>query len=184
AALRPDLRTAINQAITGGKRVVRENLRLPVNGSTQLINVIAEPMPGGQNEPRLCVVLFQEMGFVKLDPDGRGAKSDSKQEEIIRHLEAELISSRERLQTTIEELGTVNSELNSKVESLDRALNDRKNLLESTEIATIFLDASLRIKSFTPASTDLFHLIETDLGRPITDIVSRMNYDTLARDVK
>ncbi len=61
--------------------------------------------------------------------------------------------------------------------------SDLKNLLESTQIATIFLDSELHIKNFTPAMTDLFHLRDSDRGRPITEIVTRMNYADLRRDV-
>jgi len=96
----------------------------------------------------------------------------------------ELETSKEELQSVNEELETVNSELSSKVDSLERANNDRKNLLESTQIATLFLDGNLCIKSFTPAFTDMFHLIEADAGRPITDIVSRLAYDRLETDVR
>jgi two-component system, chemotaxis family, CheB/CheR fusion protein len=95
----------------------------------------------------------------------------------------ELETSKEELQSVNEELETVNAELNSKVESLDRVLSDRKNLLESTEIAAIFLDNNLRIKSFTPAVTEIVHLIETDVGRPITDMVTRIAYPDLSRDL-
>ncbi|HKW54942.1 MAG TPA: chemotaxis protein CheB [Stellaceae bacterium] len=95
----------------------------------------------------------------------------------------ELETSKEELQSVNEELETVNAELNSKVDGLERAMNDRKNLLESTQIATVFLDNALRIKSFTPAMTDMFHLIEGDLGRPITDIVTKLDYGELGRDV-
>lgn len=96
----------------------------------------------------------------------------------------ELETSKEELQSVNEELETVNSELNSKVETLERAINDRKNLLESTQIATIFLDGALRIKSFTPVVTDIFHLIDADSGRPITDIAMRLHYGDLERDVR
>src|SRR5262249_22532871 len=95
----------------------------------------------------------------------------------------ELETSKEELQSVNEELETVNAELNSKIESLDRAINDRKNLLESTQIATVFLDTSLRVKSFTPGVTDIFHLIDSDYGRPITDITTKLRYDNLSRDV-
>jgi two-component system, chemotaxis family, CheB/CheR fusion protein len=70
-----------------------------------------------------------------------------------------------------------------KVESLERALSDRKNLLQSLQIAAIFLDGELRIRSFTPAATEIFHLIDTDVGRPITDIRHRMAGGQLQRDV-
>ncbi|MFO1060349.1 MAG: CheR family methyltransferase [Dongiaceae bacterium] len=96
----------------------------------------------------------------------------------------ELETSKEELQSVNEELETVNAELNTKIDSLDRAISDRKNLLESTQIATVFLDTHLRIKSFTPAITDIFHLIESDFGRPITDIATKITYEHLPRDVR
>jgi len=96
----------------------------------------------------------------------------------------ELETSKEELQSVNEELETVNAELNSKVESLERATDDRKNLLESTQIATIFLDRELCVKSFTPAVADIFHLIDSDYGRPITDITLKLVYDHLERDIR
>lgn len=59
-----------------------------------------------------------------------------------------------------------------------------RNLLESTQIATLFLDGNLHIKSFTPGMRDLFHLREGDRGRPVTDIVTRLNYRELNRDAE
>jgi two-component system CheB/CheR fusion protein len=96
----------------------------------------------------------------------------------------ELETSKEELHSVNEELETVNSELNSKVESLDRANSDLKNLLESTQIATVFLGNDLGVKSFTPAITEVFNLIEGDIGRPITDISGRLKYDDLESDVR
>lgn len=96
----------------------------------------------------------------------------------------ELETSKEELQSLNEELQTVNGELAHRVEELGRANSDLKNLLESTQIATVFLDNDLRIKSFTPAITDLFHLIESDLGRPIGHIAARISYDDLESDVR
>jgi two-component system CheB/CheR fusion protein len=95
----------------------------------------------------------------------------------------ELETSREELQSVNEELETVNSELTTKIESLDRANSDLKNLLESTQIATIFLDRDNHIKNFTPIAKDIFHLIDSDLGRPLTDIASRLAYSALPEDV-
>lgn len=96
----------------------------------------------------------------------------------------ELESSKEELQSVNEELETVNAELNSKIEGLERANNDRKNLLESTQIATLFLDNELHIRGFTPAVADIFHVIETDHGRPITDIATRLAYEPLEKDMR
>jgi two-component system CheB/CheR fusion protein len=87
------------------------------------------------------------------------------------------------MQSINEELQTVNAEMSGKNEQLTRLNSDLKNFLDSTQIATVFLDSAVRIKAFTPAMTDLFHLRDTDRGRPLTDIVSRLGYEDLGRDV-
>lgn len=89
----------------------------------------------------------------------------------------ELETSREELQSVNEELETVNGELKFKVAELALASNDSRNLFESTRIATLFLDAQLRIRNFTPATVDLFTLIDADRGRPISHISQRFHYN-------
>ncbi|MEQ1754406.1 MAG: chemotaxis protein CheB [Micropepsaceae bacterium] len=96
----------------------------------------------------------------------------------------ELETAKEEMQSINEELRTVNSEMQDKNAQLMRLNGDLRNLLDSTQIATIFLDRDLRIKSFTPGMTELIHLRESDLGRPVTELVSRLNYDGLEQDVK
>jgi two-component system CheB/CheR fusion protein len=96
----------------------------------------------------------------------------------------ELETSKEELQSLNEELHTVNAELTSKVEEVDRANADLRNVFESTQIATIFLDKDLIIRSFTPAVTTLFNLISTDRGRPLTDIASSLAVEDLRREVQ
>ena len=96
----------------------------------------------------------------------------------------ELETSKEELQSVNEELQTVNGELAHRVHELARANSDLKNLLESTQIATIFLDNEFRIKSFTPAVAEIFHLIDSDVGRPIVHIAPRIAYDDLQEDVR
>ncbi len=96
----------------------------------------------------------------------------------------ELETSKEELQSVNEELQTVNSELTNKVEELDRANSDLNNLFQSTQIATIFLDRNLVIRSFTPPVTRLFNLIPGDQGRPLTDLVSRLSYPDLENDIR
>jgi two-component system CheB/CheR fusion protein len=95
----------------------------------------------------------------------------------------ELQTSKEELQSVNEELETINTELNKKLEELDAANSDLNNLLHSTQIPTIFLDNSLRIKRFTAAATSVFRLIETDIARPILDIAPRFDEDMLM-DIK
>ncbi|MER8433645.1 CheR family methyltransferase [Mesorhizobium caraganae] len=91
----------------------------------------------------------------------------------------ELEASKEEMQSLNEELNTINAELVSKIEDLDRANSDLKNLFESTQIATVFLDTKLVIRSFTPAASSFFNLLPTDIGRPLTDLASRLDYPHL-----
>jgi two-component system, chemotaxis family, CheB/CheR fusion protein len=225
--LRSEVRAALHKAMTSGRKVVQENVFVAVESGQQALNIIVEPVPATDGGGHFFVVLFQDVGPVKTrDAAEPRPGTDAQKNEAIAHLEAELLATRERLQTTVEELETaneemkasneefqsvneelqssneeletskeelqsvneeletVNAELNSKIEGLERAMSDRKNLLESTQIATVFLDNTLRIKSFTPAIIDIFHLIESDVGRPVTDIVTRLAYDAMERDVR
>jgi two-component system, chemotaxis family, CheB/CheR fusion protein len=96
----------------------------------------------------------------------------------------ELETSKEELQSINEELQTVNAELNARVTELSRANNDMANLLESTQIATVFLDRTLVVKGFTPAAKDVFRLVESDTGRPITHVRARFECDTFQEDAE
>ena len=94
----------------------------------------------------------------------------------------ELTTSKEEMQSLNEELQTVNAELQSKVDEFSRVNNDMKNLLNSTDIATLFLDKELNIRRYTNQATKIFKLIKSDIGRPFTDQVSDLIYPELAAD--
>ena len=96
----------------------------------------------------------------------------------------ELETSKEELQSVNEELTTVNGELGYRVQELGRINSDLKNFLESTQIATIFLDNELRVTNHTPAVTEIFHLVESDVGRPIAHIKSRIAYEEMLDDAR
>jgi two-component system CheB/CheR fusion protein len=96
----------------------------------------------------------------------------------------ELTTSKEEMQSMNEELQTVNTELQIKVDELSHASNDMKNLLDSTDIATLFLDKELNVRRFTPQATKIIKLIPGDAGRPITDLVSDLQYPELADDAR
>ncbi|CCV05671.1 putative PAS/PAC sensor protein [Mesorhizobium metallidurans STM 2683] len=88
----------------------------------------------------------------------------------------ELEASKEEMQSLNEELNTINAELSGKIEELDHANSDLKNLFECTEIATVFLDSDLVIRSFTPAASSFFNLRASDVGRPLTELSSQLDY--------
>ncbi len=96
----------------------------------------------------------------------------------------ELMTSKEEMQSLNEELQTVNTESQSKVDELSRSSNDMKNLLDSTDIATLFLDKDLNVRRFTPQATKIIKLIAGDAGRPITDLASELRYPELADDAR
>lgn len=96
----------------------------------------------------------------------------------------ELETSKEEQQSLNEELATVNAELLSKIDELAKSNNDMRNLLDSMEVPTIFLDNSLHITRFTNHATKLFHVIESDLGRPIAHVVSTLKQACIEDEAK
>jgi len=97
----------------------------------------------------------------------------------------ELETSKEELQSVNEELATVNAELQNKVSDLSRVNNDMNNLLAGTGVATLFVDHHLRIVRFTPGTTELINLIQSDIGRPVGHIVSNLiGDDHLVEDIQ
>ena len=104
--------------------------------------------------------------------------------EELRSSAEEIETSKEELQSVNEELTTVNQELKIKIEELRLSNNDFKNLINSTDIATLFLDRSLQLKMTTPRAQDIFNVLRTDVGRPLSDITSRLVDDRLEDDLR
>jgi two-component system CheB/CheR fusion protein len=94
----------------------------------------------------------------------------------------ELETSKEEMQSLNEELQTVNAQLQGRLDDLAQSDDDMQNLLNSMNIATIFLDQKLQIKRFTAEATKLVKLRPTDVGRPIGDLASNLHYDELPAD--
>lgn len=96
----------------------------------------------------------------------------------------ELESSREELQSLNEEMLTVNTELQSRLEELLAARDDMRNLLNSTKIATIFVNSDMRVRRFTTDATAIVNLIQTDIGRPLEHVMSNLTYGGMIADVR
>ncbi|MBV5340963.1 MAG: PAS domain-containing protein, partial [Deltaproteobacteria bacterium] len=82
----------------------------------------------------------------------------------------ELQSTNEELQSTNEELFTVNAEYQSKIIELTELHNDVDNLLSATQIGNLLLDENLEVRRFSKKTTEIFKLLDADVGRPITHI--------------
>ncbi|RYF69395.1 MAG: PAS domain S-box protein, partial [Comamonadaceae bacterium] len=102
--------------------------------------------------------------------------------EELRAATEEIETSREELQSINEELTTVNNELKSSVDQLSHANSDMHNLMDATAIATVFVDREMRIMRYTPAALGLFNLIPSDVGRPLTDLGTHLEYPQLGDD--
>jgi two-component system CheB/CheR fusion protein len=96
----------------------------------------------------------------------------------------EMETSKEELQSVNEELTTVNVELQQKIDEFSRINNDMNNLLAGTGIGTVFVDEQMRILRFTPAATKTINLIQSDVGRPVSHIVSKLDYANLVEDIR
>ena len=124
---------------------------------------------------------LEEMQTSQVELKSTNEELQSTNEEL-QSTNEELTSSKEEMQSLNEELQTVNAELQSKIDDYSRVNNDMRNLLNSTDIATLFLDNKLHIRQYTPQATNIFKLIKSDIGRPFTDLVSDLIYPEMVGD--
>lgn len=136
-----------------------------------------------QNSREEMQNMLEEMQTSQEELKSTNEELQSTNEEL-QSTNEELTTSKEEMQSLNEELQTVNAELMAKVEDYSRVNNDMKNLLNSTDIATLFLDKELNIRRFTDQATKIFKLIKSDIGRPFTDQVSQLLYPELAEDAR
>ncbi len=127
--------------------------------------------------------LRQEMGASAEELQSANEELQSTNEEL-QSANEELTTSKEESQSMNEELQTLNHELQTKLDDLALAQSDMQNLLNSTDIATLFLDSALNVRRYTEQITRIIHLREGDIGRPLTDLASTLNYPSLNDDAK
>jgi two-component system CheB/CheR fusion protein len=125
-------------------------------------------------------ILKEELQNITEEMENSNEELKSSNEEIMSMNEElqssneELETSKEELQSLNEELNTVNNQLMEKIEAVQKTHNDLTNLVNSSSIATIFLDNSIRIKYFTPAIMKIFNFVSADIGRPISDFTTQL----------
>lgn len=151
--------------VTKGDERIRE-LENQLKLTKERLNVTIEEMKSSNEELRSANEELQSMN------------------EEAQSTNEELETSKEELQSINEEMVTVNNELQIKIDELTRTRDDMNNLFNSTEIAIIFLDEDLNIRRFTKEATNLIKMIESDVGRPLSDIVTNLKYDNFIGDIE
>ncbi|CAO4178033.1 Blue-light-activated histidine kinase [Methylorubrum populi] len=197
---RPGLRDVIGpllrQTRDARKRIVVRDVEVMSEYGIQQIEVVCDPLP----DATMLLVLRDTGAFRPssdpdlLEMDASGDHVDALEEELLRtryklrsaveELETaneelkssneEMMSMNEELQSTNEELTTVNDELKSKIDQLTVANADLRNFFESTDLAVVVLDRDLRIRSFTGSAVAIFPLQPSDRGRPLADVATRL----------
>ena len=197
--LRIAVRAALQRAVETRAASAHGDVALESGGELQRVRVFVRPITELSAVEPLFLVAFQDQGPLAraAEASGKGAEAEA----LVDHLERELANARAELEHTMqdleasneelkssnEELRSINEELHSaneelrtskeevetSNEALARANADLENLLESHPVATLFLDDSLRIRSFTPAATSIYPLQGADLGRSLGDLAHR-----------
>jgi two-component system CheB/CheR fusion protein len=162
-------------------------------GSRKPLRASAHP----PTQPRAPAELVEELSYTKerlqhsleeLQATNEELMSSNEEltstNEELQSANEELETTKEEMQSMNEELQTVNSELRAKLDDVAEAHADLQNLLNSTEIATIFLNPDLTIKRFTPGVHRLIPMIAADVGRPLADLVPSLAYERLIADAQ
>jgi two-component system CheB/CheR fusion protein len=160
-------------------------------------NIPKTPSPSTEKHESQLTELEQELNHTKetlqitieeLETSNEELKSSNEElqstNEELQSTNEEIETSKEELQSVNEELATVNTELQHRIDQLSNANDDMMNILDSTDISTIFLDNELCVKRFTPRVKEVINLILSDVGRPIHHIVSNLKYDELVSDAQ
>ncbi len=155
--------------------VVFHDVGLPIQTAEVDSNLSHAEQPkvlasSAKNYDEIIEQLERELATTREDLEKTMQEMETTNEEL-KSSNEELLSMNEELQSTNEELETSKEEIRSGSEAVRRVNADLENLLRSTRIATIFLDEEGLIRSFTPAATEIYSLIPTDIGRPLDRFV-------------
>ncbi|QYJ06708.1 chemotaxis protein CheB [Qipengyuania flava] len=204
--VREVLMPLLREVADKGERRALRDVEVTSEFGTQRFDLIADPLPDGT----VTVVFIEVERFRqelkdyysdKGEPDDRVFELEeelrltrfrlrSTVEELetaneeLKSSNEEMMSMNEELQSANEELSTVNEELKNKVDELGVAHDDLKNFLSSTNIALLVVDKELRIRAFTREAIKIFPLVESDRGRPLTDVAPRVGDLNIAAEAR
>ena len=147
----------------------------------------------GVIDPAIAAELLRSQEELKTLREAMRASEEERQAAIeelqstneeLQSANEELTTSKEEAQSMNEELQTINVELQSKLDDLALAQSDMQNLLNSTDIATLFLDKDLNVRRFTEQIKRIINLRDSDIGRPLSDLTTTLNYPGLDADAQ
>ena len=212
--LRLEVRAALRKVLETGQPVEGMRVQMDTDGLSHTVGLSVEPLQPTDGHRMFIVVFNETANAPQPETDTAPLPRESTDElerelsntreqlqsiveeydtaleelkssnEELQSTNEELETSKEEIQSVNEELQTTNAQLNMKVEELDHANNDLRNLFESTQVATIFLDRFMVVRSFTPAVAGIYNLIPGDRGRSLADIVSQIDYPDLQADTR
>jgi two-component system, chemotaxis family, CheB/CheR fusion protein len=145
----------------------------------------------GAIDPEIAAELMRSQEELKALREAMSAAEEERQAAIeelqstneeLQSANEELTTSKEEAQSMNEELQTINVELQSKLDDLALAQSDMQNLLNSTDIATLFLDKDLNVRRFTEQIKRIISLRDVDIGRPLSELATTLNYPQLHAD--
>jgi two-component system CheB/CheR fusion protein len=176
-ALRGMVMIVFSDVINSGETKIEGSSKSPLQGSTALSGLEHELLRYREE----LQSNREEMHSSQEELTSTNEELQSTNEEL-QSTNEELTTSREEMQSLNEELQTVNAEQQAKMDEFSRVNDDMRNLLNSTEIITIFLDNKLNIRRFTTGADKLFKLISGDVGRPLSDIATDLIYPDMAEE--
>jgi two-component system CheB/CheR fusion protein len=199
-----ELPIAFRKAMWNYEKIILYNIKVGTNGATLPVDVTIQQIERPLALKGKIIAVFDDVPFDKQKTTRHKkikATSSAYETELelsIQRLTEELQSTREEMQSTNEELTTskkemqslneelhtVNTELQSNISDSARVNNDINNFLNSSEIATLFLDKELKIRQFTIHATKKYKLIHSDIGRDFTDLANNLNYPEMYNDAK
>jgi two-component system, chemotaxis family, CheB/CheR fusion protein len=208
--LRYELKGVFHKALRQREAVILRNVAIRTNGEMHMVDVSVQAIAEPKALSGSVMIVFTDLAttaganvsskakrssgaaLAQMERELEQARQEARItrdemqtfEEEARCATEEMQSMNEELQSTNEELQMLNHELSGKVNDLSRLNNDMKNLLDSTELTTLFLDSALNVRLFTNGSNKIFKLMRGDLGRPITDIASDLIYSRLEEDAR
>jgi two-component system CheB/CheR fusion protein len=208
--LRYELKGVFHKALRQRETVILRNVAIRTNGEMHMVDVTVQAIVEPKALSGSVMIVFTDLAttaganvsskakrssgaaLAQMERELEQARQEARItrdemqtfEEEARCATEEMQSMNEELQSTNEELQMLNHELSGKVNDLSRLNNDMKNLLDSTELTTLFLDSALNVRLFTNGSNKIFKLMRGDLGRPITDIASDLIYSRLEEDAR